>query len=78
MPAGGRPGLARSTVFIARGQLLTEMGSDDGRPALTGPAEAEARLAEFVRHAPYIRHRLEEQHRAMGAFLTCHAPESTE
>ncbi|MEH0573920.1 hypothetical protein QBA54_05360 [Streptomyces sp. B21-108] len=39
---------------LARGQLLAEMGADEDRPTLTGPAgaEAEARLAEFARTPP--------------------------
>ncbi|MGW7522669.1 hypothetical protein [Streptomyces sp. NPDC054783] len=40
---------------FARGQFLAEMGADNDRPALTGPAgaEAEARLAELARHTVF-------------------------
>jgi hypothetical protein len=40
---------------FARGQFLAEMGADDDRLALTGPAgaEAEARLAELARHTVF-------------------------
>ncbi|WP_338894314.1 hypothetical protein WBG99_00150 [Streptomyces sp. TG1A-60] len=40
---------------LARGQLLADMGTDGDRLSLTGPAgaEAEARLAEFARHAVF-------------------------
>ncbi|MFF4402632.1 hypothetical protein [Streptomyces sp. NPDC001480] len=69
---------------LARGQLLADMAAED-RPALTGPAgaEAEARLAEFARHAAFdgqvvtdearlrrilARH---DPHVYPGTFLTC-------
>jgi hypothetical protein len=40
---------------FTRGQFLAELGADDNRPTLTGPAgeEAEARLAELARHTVF-------------------------
>lgn len=47
--------------------------------ALTGHfARLEDALSDSDRLAPYVRHRLEERHRATAAFLTCHAPETAE
>ncbi|WP_307072175.1 hypothetical protein [Streptomyces canus] len=70
---------------LARGQLLAEMGADEDRPTLSGPAgaEAEARLAEFARHTVFdgqvvtdearlrrivARH---DPHLYLGTFVTC-------
>ncbi|MFD5451269.1 hypothetical protein [Streptomyces sp. NPDC127100] len=70
---------------FARGQFLAELGADDARPKLTGPAgaEAEARLAELARHTVFdgqvvtdearlrrilARH---DTHLYPGAFVTC-------
>lgn len=41
-------------------------------------AQMEAALDDGDRLAPYIRHRLEEQHRATAAFLARHDPEPAE
>jgi hypothetical protein len=73
---------------LARGQYLAEISADGDRPALTGPAgaEAEARLAEFARHAVFdgqvvtdevrlgrivARH---DPHLHPGMFVTCVYP----
>ncbi|WP_338785163.1 hypothetical protein [Streptomyces sp. DG1A-41] len=70
---------------LTRGQLLAQMGADPDRPALTGPAgaEAEARLAEFSRHTVFegqvvtdearLRRILarHDPHLYPGTFLTC-------
>jgi hypothetical protein len=70
---------------LARGQFLAEMGADADRPALAGPAgaEAEGRLAEFARHTVFdgqvvtdearlrrivARH---DPHVYPGTFVTC-------
>ncbi|MCX4767356.1 hypothetical protein OG562_41630 [Streptomyces sp. NBC_01275] len=46
---------AEAEEAFARGQFLAELGADDDRPSLTGPAgeEAEARLAELARHTVF-------------------------
>ncbi|MGW5657819.1 hypothetical protein [Streptomyces humi] len=41
-------------------------------------ARLEDTLTAGDRLAPYVRHRLEEQHHATAAFLTRHAPEPAE
>jgi hypothetical protein len=41
-------------------------------------AQLEHALAAGGRLAPYVRHRLEEQHRATAAFLTRHTAEIAE
>ncbi|MFD6532114.1 hypothetical protein [Streptomyces sp. NPDC060184] len=70
---------------LARGQHLAAMSTDRDRPALTGPAgaEAEARLAEFARHTVFdgqvvtdearLRRILarHDPHLYPGTFLTC-------
>jgi hypothetical protein len=70
---------------FARGQFLAELGADDDRPALTGPAgpEAEARLAELARHTVFdgqvvtdearLRRILarHDAHVYPGTFVTC-------
>lgn len=70
---------------LARGQYLADISTDGDRLSLTGPAgsEAEARLAEFARHAVFdgqvvtdearlrrimARH---DPHLYPGTFLTC-------
>ncbi|WP_089107753.1 hypothetical protein [Streptomyces hyaluromycini] len=70
---------------FARGQFLASMGADDDRPALTGPAgaEAEARLAELARQTVFdgqvvtdearLRRILarHDTHLYPGTFITC-------
>jgi len=70
---------------FARGQFLAELGADDDRLALTGPAgpEAEARLAELARHTVFdgqvvtdearLRRILarHDPHVYPGTFVTC-------
>lgn len=70
---------------LARGQYLADMSTDNDRPALTGPAgaEAEERLAEFARHTVFdgqvvtdearLRRILarHDPHLYLGAFVTC-------
>ncbi|MEU6777377.1 hypothetical protein [Streptomyces sp. NPDC046759] len=68
---------------LARGQPLVEVGADADRPTLTGPAGAEARLAELARHTLFdgqfvtdearlrrivARH---DPHVYPGTFVTC-------
>ncbi|MFD5742596.1 hypothetical protein ACFXJM_37740 [Streptomyces massasporeus] len=70
---------------FTRGQFLAELGTDDDRPALTGPAgaEAEVRLAELVRHTVFDGHVVTDEarlrrilarhdtHLYPGTFITC-------
>jgi hypothetical protein len=70
---------------LARGQLLAELGADEDRPTLAGPAgaEAEARLAEFARHTVFDGQVVTDEarlrrivarhdpHVYLGTFVTC-------
>ncbi|MDX2544085.1 hypothetical protein ACOT81_20930 [Streptomyces sp. WI04-05B] len=66
------PVMADCQPLACRNAALTPAN----RHALAGHlARLEDALANGDRLAPYVRHRMEEQHRAMAAFLDCHAPE---
>ncbi|MGW2891839.1 hypothetical protein ACWDDN_42355 [Streptomyces griseoruber] len=70
-----QPVMADCQPLACRNTALTSAN----RQALAGHlARLEDALADGDRLAPYVHHRLEEQHRATAAFLTRHAPEPAE
>ncbi|MGX1914134.1 hypothetical protein ACWIID_35655 [Streptomyces phaeochromogenes] len=70
-----QPVMADCKPLVCRNTALTPAN----RQALTGHfARLEDALGDSDRLAPYVRHRLEEQHRATAAFLTRHTPETAE
>ncbi|MFE3033071.1 hypothetical protein ACFXKY_15675 [Streptomyces canus] len=70
-----QPVMADCKPLVCRNTALTPAN----RQALTGHfARLEDALADSDRLAPYVRHRLEENHRATAAFLTRHTPETAE
>ncbi|MFJ9908750.1 hypothetical protein ACIRVK_38825 [Streptomyces sp. NPDC101152] len=74
-PGDGQPVLAECQPLTCRNTALTSAN----RQALNGHlTKLEEALTNRDRLAPYVRHRLEEQHRETAAFLARHAPETTE
>ncbi|MFF8732208.1 hypothetical protein ACF073_37950 [Streptomyces sp. NPDC015171] len=70
-----QPVLADCQPLACRNTALTPAN----RQALNGHlAKLEDALANRDRLAPYVRQRLEEQHRETAAFLARHAPETAE
>jgi hypothetical protein len=72
---GDQPVLADCQPMACRNTALTSANHQALAGHLTQLEEA---LSDSDRLAPYLRHRLQEQHRATAAFLARHAPEPAE
>lgn len=71
----GQPVLADCQPLACRNTALTPAN----RQALNGHlTKLEEALANRDHLAPYVRHRVEEQHRETAAFLARHTPEPAE
>ncbi|MCC0097618.1 hypothetical protein K7B10_23100 [Streptomyces flavotricini] len=68
------PAMADCQPLACRNTALTP---DNHRAVTEHMAELTASLADGDRLAPYLRHRLTEQHTATEAFLTRHTPETS-